>query len=399
VIAGDGPGESFISFTRHAGMSDTNHLQFSGNMVPGEATLVSADLAPGDTTIPLPDATGFHIGDRVGLGILISEDFVSDHEMDGLWAFAAGSRRTLFKRTILGVDTASTPNTITIDVPVRYPMLTRDQADIRSESGAITECGLTGLSVSSAVGWSDAWANDRSHAIGFSDAEDCWISDLKSWEGLSGDGSHHLQSGGLLIKRSRRFTVADTVLENAQNRGGGGNGYLYEIMQSGEVLIRDSIGRAGRHNFIQNWDFGTSGCVFLRTLSEEGESWADEAGWWTPMGASEYHHALAMANLVDQSVAHDGWAAKNRMTWSSGAGHAATQCVFWNTQGDGSLESLQYGLGYIIGTQGLSIRTTVLDFYDSAGTAPEDWVEGEDEGDDLWPPSLYEEQLRRRLGL
>ena len=114
------------------------------------------------------------------------------------------------------------------------------------------------------------------------------------------------------------------------------------------------------------------------------------------MGASEYHHALAMANLVDQSVAHDGWAAKNRLTWSSGAGHSATQCVFWNTQGSGSLESLQYGLGYAIGTEGLDVRTEVLDFYDSQGTAPEDWVEGLDEGDDLWPSSLYEEQLRRR---
>ena len=64
--------------------------------------------------------------------------------------------------------------------------------------------------------------------------------------------------------------------------------------------------------------------------------------------------------------------------------------------GDGQLVSLQYGRGYVIGTQGLSVRTDVLDFYDSEGTAPEDWVEGLDEGDTLWPPSLYREQLRRR---
>jgi hypothetical protein len=103
-----------------------------------------------------------------------------------------------------------------------------------------------------------------------------------------------------------------------------------------------------------------------------------------------------MANLVDSSTADDGWSAKNRMTWSSGAGHAATECVFWNTAGSGTLTSLQYGLGYIIGTQDLEIRTEVLDLLDSAGTGPEDWVEGLGEGATLWPPSLYEEQLRRR---
>ena len=219
---------------------------------------------------------------------------------------------------------------------------------------------------------------------------------MASWVGLVGDDEHHLQSGGVLIDESRRVTVTDTTMEYAQNRGGGGNGYLFEIKRSDEVLIQQSVGRAGRHNFIQNWDFGSTGNVFLETLSEMGESWTDSSGWFAPVGLSEYHHALAMANLVDSSVAHDGWAAKNRMGWSSGAGHTSTECVFWNMSGDGQLVSLQYGRGYVIGTQDLSVRTDVLDFYDSEGTAPEDWVEGLDEGDTLWPPSLYREQLRRR---
>jgi hypothetical protein len=192
------------------------------------------------------------------------------------------------------------------------------------------------------------------------------------------------------------MTVTGTTLEAAQNRGGGGNGYLFEIKRSDEILIHDSIGRAGRHNFIQNWDFGSTGNVFLETVSEFGEAWTDSSGWFTPTGLSEYHHALAMANLVDSSVANDGWAAKNRMSWSSGAGHTSTECVFWNTSGIGELVSLQYGRGYVIGTESISVRTDVLDFYDSEGTAPEDWVEGLDVGRGMWPQSLYREQLRRR---
>jgi hypothetical protein len=32
------------------------------------------------------------------------------------------------------------------------------------------------------------------------------------------------------------------------------------------------------------------------------------------------------------------------------------------------------------------------------GTLPVDWLEGEERGGSLEPPSLYEDQLRRRLG-
>ena len=43
------------------------------------------------------------------------------------------------------------------------------------------------------------------------------------------------------------------------------------------------------------------------------------------------------------------------------------------------------------------VDTTVYDILDSAGTAPEDYTEGLDEGETLNPQSLYEDQLARRL--
>ena len=60
------------------------------------------------------------------------------------------------------------------------------------------------------------------------------------------------------------MTIADARIEKAQNRGEGGCGYLFEVTASNEILIRDSIALEGRHAFIQNWDFGTTGVVFLR---------------------------------------------------------------------------------------------------------------------------------------
>jgi hypothetical protein len=396
VLLGESTESARLSFTRSAGMTDVNHLQFRGDRLAGGSMMLSEDIGIGDTVLPVESVGDLTAGDSIGVGMVITPEWVTDHQMDGYWGFSLDARRTIFQRTVVAVNAEGDRPTVEIDVPIRYAMLTRDSADVRRESGLITECGIARLSLSSAVDWDSAWSNDRSHVLGFDNAQDCWVSDLASWEGLVGDDAHHLQSGGILIDDSRRITVTSTTMEHAQNRGGGGNGYLFEIMQSNEVLIHDSVGRAGRHNFIQNWDFGSTGNVFLETLSELGESWTDSTGWFAPTGLSEYHHALAMANLVDSSTAHDGWAAKNRMTWSSGAGHTSTECVFWNLQGDGDLVSLQYGRGYVIGTQDLSLRTDVIDFYDSAGTAPEDWVEGVNEGDTLWPPSLYREQLHRR---
>lgn len=392
VLAGEGADASRLSFTA-TGLGDRAPLQFSGVLDPGPGHALAADASAGDLRVRLVDTAGLSPGDPVGLGMVITDAFIADHGMDGFWTFSQGQRRTIFQRTVVSVDA----DTVTLDVPLRYALRTRDAADLRVERGHLTECGVVDLGVSTAVGTDAAWSVDRNHALGFERVSDCFVRGVESWPGLVGDGEHHLQSGGLIVSASRRVTVADTTLERAQNRGPGGNGYLFELRQSDEVLVRDSVGRGGRHNFIQNWDFGTTGCVFLRTTSEGGQAWPSQSGGGVTTGLSEFHHALAMANLVDDSVAEDGWGAVNRLMWSSGAGHTATQGVFWNVRGGGQLASLQWGRGYVIGTEGLAVRTTVSGVYDSAGTAPEDWVEGLDAGADLEPRSLYEDQLLRRL--
>lgn len=393
VLAGDGAGVSRLSFSA-TGLGDRAPLQFTGALEAEAERALAADAAAGDLVVQLVDASGLAPGDPVGLGMVISDAFITEHEMDGYWTFSQGQRRTIFQRTVVSVD----GDAVTLDVPLRYALQTRDAADLRVERGHLTDCGVVDLGVSSAVDWDAAWSVDRNHALGFERVADCFVRGVQSWPGLSGDGEHHLQSGGLIVSRSRRVTVADTTLERAQNRGPGGNGYLFEIRQSDEILVRDSVGRAGRHNFIQNWDFGTTGCVFLRTTSSDGQSWPTKGGGGVTTGLSEFHHALAMANLVDDSVAEDGWGAVNRLMWSSGAGHTATQGVFWNVRGGGQLASLQHGRGYVIGTEGLAVRTLVSGVYDSAGTAPEDWVEGLEAAATLSPSSLYEDQLQRRVG-
>jgi hypothetical protein len=107
-----------------------------------------------------------------------------------------------------------------------------------------------------------------------------------------------------------------------------------------------------------------------------------------------------MANLVDDSVTNDGWAAVNRHGFSSGAGHSATQNVFWNLRGEGVMRSFQYGWGYVIGTgEAVQVQAGIAEWAALGwgdGTEPDDFIEGLGDATTLEPQSLYEDQLARR---
>jgi hypothetical protein len=397
VLRGQGP-SSQLAFTRSAGMTDRAHLTWNGGASWGEAIALRMDVVAREVTLPVAAGHTLSAGDRIALGWEITPEFVADHGMTGTWVAFLGQWKPFFRRTVVEAG----PDWITVDVPVRYPALVRDRASVRREQGGISEVGVEDLAVSTAVAWFDAWKQDRSAALRFEGVHDGWVRRVTSFASpfFSDSRDLHLQSGGIQVVGSDRFTIVDTQLSGSQNRGEGGNGYLFEISRANEVLIRDSIADGGRHNFIQNWDFGTSGCVWLRTTSRNGRAMVSDSVSFGLPGLSEYHHSLAMGNLVDDSIADDGWQSVNRGSFSSGAGHAGTQNVFWNLRGQGQLRSMQYGWGYVIGTQDLEV-VTALDapdpFDGAAGTTPEDHVEGREQGANLEPRSLYEAQRDLRL--
>ncbi len=394
VLRGDGPEVSRIHFTRHDGMSDRSHLMFRGNTSVGAEVPLAADGATREATVLVHDAGGLSVGDDVDVGFTITADFTAEHGMTGIWTAFLDSWQPFFRREIVAIDADSTPHRVVLDVPLRYPARIRDGASLRVVTGLLAEVGVLDLGLSNAVAWDQAWANDRVHVLEFRDVKDGFVENVHSFASPlspeSGDGAgDHLQSGGIIVRYSKRVTVANCRFSLAEHRGGGGNGYLFEVRQSSEILFRDCIARRGRHNFIQNWGFGVTGCVWLRCGSFEGQALNEFLGVIVPIvGYSEYHHSLATANLVDQCTVDDGWSAINRGTMSSGAGHTATECVFWNTTGSGLLRSSQYGRGYVIGT-GPDLRLTVSD---------QEWLEGEDKAADLRPQSLYEAQFEKRTG-
>jgi hypothetical protein len=376
-------------------MTDRANFEVSGSLASDLDTALATDAATGDAVVQVVDASAFVAGDEVAVGFVITADWISENDM-GVTPFA-DDWKAIHRRRVVDVDV--TTDTLTLDVPLREPVRVRDGGAVRRLPGLLRGVGIEHLGLANAVDDAAATSSDRAHAIQLVGVVDSWVRDVRSFAPPGRD--RHLQSGGLLVADSARVTVQDVTLRDAQNRGEGGNGYLVELQRANEVLVVDVVATGGRHNFIQNWDFGTSGCVWLRTNSSGGRSLVAD---WDPIGYasySEFHHSLAMANLIDESVASDGWQGENRQGESSGAGHSATQNVWWNIRGGGYLRSLQYGDGYIIGTDGMDVHVDPAewDWNDSGeGTAPEDWTEGLDEGTTLEPASLYEDQLRRRLG-
>ncbi len=390
VLRGAGPAASRLAFTKSEGMSYRSHLTVRGSLAAGADRPLAADAASRGSSVLVADAAGLSPGDDVLLGIVITDEFVAEHGMTGVWTAFAGTWQPFFRRTVTAVDTGASPHVVALDVPLRYALKTRDGASLRPVRGYLREVGVEGLGLSNAVAEAAAWENNQVHALELAGVADAWVKDVASFASPFGPGGEnpHLSSGGIVVRDSERVTVADCRMEMAQHRGGGGNGYLFELRTSGEVLFRDCVGRRGRHNFIQNWGFGATGCVFLRCTSTEGEALNDVLGILVPVvGLSEYHHSLATANLVDGGTTDDGWSAINRGFESSGAGHTSTECVFWRIAGTGLLRSGQYGIGYVIGPgPGIRLSVTGDDVLEAAGLAA-----------DLVPASLHEDQLARRL--
>lgn len=400
VLRGDGPTKTRLFFTKAQGMSDKAHISFQAPLNVDLETPIAADAGMGTTSIAVVDASGFAPGDDVAIGFVITAAFIAEHGMTGTWAAFNDSWQTFFRRTVVTIDTSTSPHTMEIDVPLRYPVQLRDSASVKRERGYLVGVGVESLALANAGSWDDAWSTDRNHVLEFAHTVDGYVRDVQSFPSpnapMTGDGAGaHLLSGGILVRESKRVTIEHTEMSAAQNRGGGGNGYLFEIQRSSEVLIADSKGTAGRHNFIQNWGFGTTGCVWLRVESREGTTFVAKDASLGLTGHSEYHHSLATANLVDGSLFDDGFSTINRHDESTGAGHTGTMNVVWNVRGTGTVRSMQYGWGYVIGTSGPYIVTeSPLPL--GQGTEPVDFVEGQDRGADLIPQSLYEDQRAKR---
>ncbi len=165
VFRGAGAEASRLFFTTHTGISDRSHLHFRGNLSHGPDRVLAVDGASRSPDVFLADVSGLVVGDDVAIGCLISDEFIAEHGMTGTWQAFNGTWQPFFRREIVAVDDSVSPARVTLDVPLRYPMKTRDAASLRVETGHLSEVGVEDLGLSNAAPWNDAWSNDRAASM------------------------------------------------------------------------------------------------------------------------------------------------------------------------------------------------------------------------------------------
>ena len=407
VLRGAGPGKTRLWFKDGGGTSNAHRENFT--MTGGQPLQyqrqtdwrMTTAAAINDTSVTLSSAQGLSVGDDIVIAWKITADFKAEHNSAAYWSHVAnGELKPFFRRTITSIS----GNRITFKTPVRYPVKLRDNPEVQKALHYGERNGLEALSITNAVGVENAWRGfDKSTLIALRFCKNCWVKQVTSYD-QTGSG-YELRSHGIAVDQSVNVTISDTRMANAEHLGGNGNGYLYQVSASNEVLIKNSEAINGRHNFSFSWDFGASGNVFLRVKSEGGRvcsSYAKQLSNDCTEGGADFHHALSMANLYDSAVINDSLRVGNRLTASSGAGQTGTMNVFWNIRGRGNLYAYNYGAGYVIGTSASISVSTDLALNDyperllAIGTEEEDYTELLGQAEILSPQSLYEAQLARR---
>lgn len=400
VLRGGGKDQTFI-FNDEAYMRDKSIIRISPvanadwHTPIDTAVTIATDLPDPTTEIPLQDVSGYSVGEWVVVRADATDAFLAEH--DSLWVgHGEELKGPTFYRQITAVDPAA--NTISIDIPTRYPLKTRDNARVYRIAEPIREVGVEQLSIGNRQNANSGWGSEdyktpgtgayevhTSNGIYFVHALNGWVDQVNSYRPSVNASNYHLLSDGIELFQSRSITVQNVHMQKPQYKGGGGNGYGITIRGS-DNLIQDSVFSNNRHNysFKSMWSTGN---VILRCSILSG------------MLPADFHMHLSMANLIDNAtVNNDILHASGRGTGGTiPHGQTTTQSVFWNTRGiayksgnSSIIYSKQYKNGYIIGTQGAAAGVT---------TDTSDWKEGVGLGATLMPQSLYQDQLYRRTGI
>lgn len=410
VLRGAGTDSTFI-FNNNSYMRQKNIIWVMGDWctwanVVGTTTNLTTDLLYPTRVIPVKSVTGYSVGDEIILRTDGTPEFIAEHEMAGIWNESA--TRVMFLRKIDSINVEK--NIIYIDSPTRYFMKTRDKARIYHAKKHITECGIENLSIgnlqNNKTGWDEetytisgtgAYEVHASHAILLKYAQNSWVKNVNTYKPESNTLDVHVLSNCLLLDQCRGITVDSCFFQKSQYEGGGGNGYMFTL-QSNDCLIKNSRANDSRHNYDFKYPH-SNGNVIYNCIGENSKY------------SSDFHMYLSMSNLIDNFTVDRDYLESVFRPYGGNVihGYSSTQSVFYNTKGNAYhsnknyiIESRQFKHGYIIGTSGLADQVK-LDPVDGTingytyKTAPRDFAEGIGKGEELFPKSLYLDQLERRI--
>ncbi|MEM6377854.1 MAG: glycosyl hydrolase family 28-related protein [Bacteroidota bacterium] len=460
VLRGAGIDKTFL-FNNDIEMNGKTILRISPSegtnwdRLPSTFAKITKDL-PGPTQlIPVDQPELFEIGDEVIVRNRITAAWANEHQ-EPEWA-DAGTANTLdgilHFREVTAVDLVA--KTITIDAPIRYALLTRDNPTVNiSTSNMLSEIGLEDFSIgnreviSNENDWLEvdgsgnpragllddgahtdsqrgAFNCSKSSAIHISRVRNSWLKHVHTYQPTGNIYGTHILSNGTVLDQCSGITLDDVYMGYSQYGGGSGNAYGFRI-ESNDCLFINCAAEVTRHGFSFVRMYAHGNVLHQSRCIESGRCTGNSLGGLkTGSSGSDFHQWFSLSNLIDQMrVDKSYWSALHRKGVGSDHNAVTAHSVFWNfTANDApngyGIRSTQTRYGYVVGTQGnspavnyqisdlrnlLNPSVTGISFafrYDTDGsrTNPEDLVEGEGMAASLEPQSLYLDQLQKRLGL
>ena len=415
VLRGAGTAATFLLNTSTT-MTDKVVIQVSPPSTSlGTTRNITADL-PGPTRrIPVANAGSFAPGNIVRLQWSFTDEWIAENNQQTWWNATNGrpDNATYYREV---VATNSTEGWIEVDVPTRYSMKTRDAAHCAHDQRPADPRGhrVAGHRQSPAPGKpagarritsiaaKAAYDTHNSWLIRFSNVRDSWVSSVHSRQAVTNTRTCHMLSNGISLSSCLRVTVQNCEMRRPQYGGGGGNGYMYRVQSSNDCLIENCLADFSRHGFVVS-HAGTSGNVFLQCEDRETQRaiGSSSTGYTTGGSGSDNHMHFSHSNLWDQCHAHNSFFTAHHRTTSGTVPHGLTSAhaVYWNTTGSGTrytdiVRSEQLHYGYVIGTSGSKNGATNPT---GGNTAPADHLEGIGLGATMAVPSLYLDQLAKRM--
>lgn len=323
-------------------------------------------VAVGSTRFEVEDASGFQIGDEVGVVRTPNTAWIQALGMDA-WGWTASSYEIEHERRI--VDIAG--NTVEVDIPIVDAMEAvygGGALFVADVSGRVEQVGIEDLRiVSEYTGGTDeahAWV-----AVKLRRAAHSWVRRVTA---------QHLGYAAVSLERQSSFnTVEDCAMLAPISQVTGGRRYSFNVGGGTANLFQRCYSEEARHDFVTGSRVGGPNvwldCLSVRSFSDDGP-----------------HHRWSTGLLFD-NVSSRFLNVENRQDSGSGHGWSGAQVLFWNAVAEGIRSDAPLGaMNWTVGVMG--------EQREGGWTTAEPFGIWESHGTPVEPRSLYLKQLEDRLG-
>jgi hypothetical protein len=377
----------------HLGVRDLlSSENWDGAVAGSVVSILPRHIPIGEQNIIVSDVSPFQAGDLVVIRQVRSDRWY-DAVDDGGVVNTPGWKERAFDWmdiTYVRFVTAVGSGFVTIDAPL-YHKLNADHGDLllyKYNSTSIDktiqrDIGIQDMSIDIEFEGKDASSSDdiqhTQRGVMIRGLIDGWIRNVAIL---------HFAKDGVILHRSSRITIQDSVVAHPVAPTSGGYKYGFALsVGAQQILIQDCKATGTRHGFILNGSTRSSGVVVLRGELKEN------------IGSSEGHRQWSLGVLFDSCrvtsapTSHTAFLLGNRGDWGTSHGWASVNSVIWNTHtygyGDIVVQKPPTAQNFVIGSSGSINRSAAW---------PGEWgyVERKFGSRQLYPPSLYEAQRADR---